>query len=554
VRRFFSSRLGQSLVAFRDVYANRDIRNVQLGFAGSVTGMYAYTIAVAVFAYEHGGVTAVGVFAFVRLGAAAVVAPVAASLSDRYRREHVMLASDLLRVATVGTSAAVTAAHGPAAIVYVVATVTTIVGTVFRPAAAAMLPTLARTPEELTAANVSASTIDSVASFVGPAIGAVLLTAGGPATVFAFTTLTFIWSSSCVVRIHAPAPAPEEITARPETDRREELLAGVRAIRREPRLRLLIGLYGAQTFVAGALGVLLVVTAFRLLSIGSSGVGILEAASGVGSIVGAGVMLVLVGRNKLARDLATGLVLWGAPLILVGLVPNIAVALLAWGIVGLGNSFVDIAAITLIQRAAPVAVAARVFGVLESAAVGGIALGSLLAPILVGVAGPRLALVITGAILPALVLGTWRQLRRIDEAAGVDGEIIGALRGVPFLAPLPLATLEFLGARVARVELATGSVLFHRGEEGDRFYILTSGTLAIGLPEGVKREDAPGYVGEIALLRDVPRTATVEAETACELWALERADFLAVVSGNAGSTGVAQDVVAGRLGVVPGAA
>lgn len=556
MRAFLASRFGDSLDAFRDVWANRDIRNVQLGFAGSVLGMYAYVIAVAVYAYEHGGATAVGVFAFVRLGAAALIAPLAASLSDRYRRERVMLASDLLRVLTVGTCAVVAALHGPPAVVYVVATVTAVFGTVFRPAATAMLPTLARSPEELTAANVSASTIDSVASFAGPAIGAALLAAGGPATVFGLTTLTFAWSATCVVRIHAPppAPAPPEGEAKPEIDRRAELLAGVRAIRHEPRLRLLIGLYGAQMFVCGAVGVLLIVTALRLLGVGSAGAGLLEAASGIGSIIGAGLMLALVVRNRLARNLAWGLVLWGAPLVVVGLVPNIAVALLAWALIGLGNSFVDIAAITLLQRAAPRAAAARVFGVLETSMVGGLALGSLAAPIIVGLAGARLALVIVGALLPVLVLLTWSRLRRIDEGAGADEKLIAALRGVPFLAPLPLATLEYLAKRLGKVDLPAGTTLFERGDHGDRFYILTSGTLEIGLEEGAKREDAPASVGEIALLRDVPRTATVAAATDVELWALERDDFLAAVTGHTTSSGIAQDLVSTRVNVVPGPA
>jgi len=120
---------------------------------------------------------------------------------------------------------------------------------------------------------------------------------------------------------------------------------------------------------------------------------------------------------------------------------------------------------------------------------------------------------------------------------------------VPFLAPLPLASLEFLAKRVAKVELPAGQPLFAQGDHGDRFYVLTSGTVEIALADGPKREEAPAFIGEIALLHDVPRTATVEAATACELWALERDDFLAAVTGHAGSSGIAQDVVAGRLGL-----
>ena len=547
-----TARVSQSLDAFRGVFANRDIRRVQLAFAGSVTGSYAYSIAIAVFAYEHGGVTAVGALTAVRLATAAAVAPFAASLADRHRREHVMLASDLVRVATVATAAVAAHLHWSAFVVYAMAILTTTAGTVFRPAEAALLPTIARTPDELTAANVSSSTIDSVGSFVGPALGAFLLAISSPSLVFAVTAAAFAWSASLIVRVRSPrlpAAAGEE-----PDEHRHGMLGGVHAIRREPRLRLLIGLYGAQAFVAGALSVLVVVTALRLLDLGSAGVGVLEAASGVGSILGAGVMLALLARKRLGEDLALGIFLWGAPLIVLGLLVNTAVAVLALGLVGLGNTLVDVSAITLLQRTAPPAVAARVFGVVESMVVAGMALGALLAPVFVGVAGPRGALIITGAVLPILVLLTWSKLRSIDHGAGIDERLIAALRGVPFLAPLPLATIEFLASRVAAVQLAAGSTLFHRGDAGDNFYILTSGTLQIELPDGAKREDAPAYVGEIALLRDVPRTATVEAETGCDLLALERDDFLAAVGGNSGSSGIAQDVVSARLGVVPGPA
>jgi MFS family permease len=332
------------------------------------------------------------------------------------------------------------------------------------------------------------------------------------------------------------------------------LLAGVRAIRREPRLQLLIGLYGAQLLVAGASGVLVVVVALRMLQLGSAGVGLLEAASGIGSILGAGVMLALVARKRLGANFGVGIVLWGAPLVLVGLLTNTGVAIVAWLILGLGNTLVDVSAMTLIQRATPSAVAARVFGVLESVFVGGLAVGALLAPLLVNTAGPRTALIVTGALLPALAILAWRQLRSVDEGAQVDEGTLAVLRGVPFLSPLPLQTLERLAGQVEALPLPAGATLFHRGDHGDRFYVLTHGMLAVELPDGVKREEAPAYVGEIALLHDVPRTATVRAESDSELLALGRDVFLAAVTGHATSRGIAQDLVAARVGIAPGAA
>lgn len=533
----------ESLGALRAVFANRALRRVELAFAGSAVGMYAATIAVSVYAFRHGGATAVGVFLFVRLGLASAVAPLAASFADRYRRERVMLASDLARVVTVGGSAAAAYAGVPAA-VYVLATLSTVFGSVFKPAESSILPALARTPEELTAANLCSSTFDSIGSFIGPALGALLLVFGGPATVFVLVAATFAWSASFIVRVHAP-----ERIATVEAEEESGfagLAGGFRAVAEEPRLRLLLGFYGAQALVAGAYGVLVIVVALDLLGMGNSGVGVLEAVSGVGSIAGAGLALLLIARARLAADLSLGVVLWGAPLILIGVFPHVWLAVVAVGIVGLGNTIVDVSAMTLLQRSTPEQVAGRVFGLLESVLIGSLALGALAAPLLVHFAGARWAVVAVGALLPVVSALGRRQLTAIDEGARVPAEQLAALRAVAFLAFLPLREQEALAAAMTRVEVAAGQTLFERGDEGDRFYILTTGELAVELPEGPKLEQAPSYVGEIALLRDVPRTASVRARTDATLWALERDDFLAAVSGHVRSSTAAEAVVASR--------
>jgi MFS family permease len=530
------------------VFANPSLKWVQLAYAGAAAGSYAYAVAVGVYAYRHGGATAVGLFMSIRLGIAAAIAPLAASVADRYPRERVMLASDLGRVAAVA-AAAVAAFAGVPLAVYALAVLSTIFGTVFRPAESALLPTLARSPEELAAANVSSSTFDSVGSFVGPALAALLLSVTTTGAVFIFVALTFAWSASCIARVRAPS-LPAGTEASEEEEHLSGLAGGLRAIRGEPRLRLLIGLYGAQCLVAGALGVLVIVIALDLLSIGNAGVGLLEAACGVGSIVGAAVALALVARKRLAADLALGIVLWGAPLALVGAVPTLAVAMVALAVVGVGNTLVDISAMTLLQRTAPGEAAARVFGVLESVIVGGLALGALIAPALVATLGARGALIAVGAFLPVVAALRWRGLSLIDDGATVHPERLAAIESVPFLAMLPQATREGLASRLERVQVPAGAVLFERGDHGDRFYVLADGTMEIALPVGTKREQAPAYLGEIALLRDVPRTATVQAVSDAVLWSLERREFLDAVRGNARSQTSADTVAFARLGAV----
>ncbi len=528
------------------VYANPDLRRVQFASAGTSIGQFAYGVAIAVYAYEQGGATAVGVVTAIRQVIAALIAPFAASLGDRFPRERVMLASDLGRVVTVGVTTYLVTQHSPALAVYVVATLSTVLGTVFRPAEASLIPVLARTPEELTAANVSASTFDSLGIFAGPAIAAFLLAIGGPAAAFGFVALTFAWSAYFIARVRSPAVA--ETPDMPHEGRLATFTAGFRAIAREPRLRLLIGLYGAQCVVAGALGVFVVAIALQLLGLGTAGVGVLQAACGVGALLGAAVSLSLVGRARVATDFAIGLVIWGLPLLLVGAVPTAVIAALALGVVGLANTMVDISAMTLLQRAAPPDVSARIFGCLESVIVGSFALGALIAPALIATLGVRGALITMGSLLPVLSIVRWRSLERIDQGAEVPEERLAALRTVPFLAALPAQTLEYLGERLAEIPLAAGQTLFEQGDHGDRFYLLHEGTLEIHLPGETKLEEAPAYVGEIALLRDVPRTATVRARTSAALWALEREDFLDAVTSNGRSLASADAISFARLG------
>jgi hypothetical protein len=327
-----------------------------------------------------------------------------------------------------------------------------------------------------------------------------------------------------------------------------EALAGFRAVLADRNLRVIMGLFGAQTVVAGAMGVLVVVTALRLLDLGTAGVGWLYAATGVGGIIGAAVTMVLVGRKRLAGDFGIGLLLWGVPFLVMGVWPNAVVALLMLGVLGIGNTLVDVSGLTLLQRNAPEAVRSRVFGVFESMVAATIGLGAILAPLLIAIAGIRVALVATGLFLPILAGLLWRRLVSLDAGDPVH---LDRLRRLPLFAPLPPQTLERLARSLEPVHLAAGAVLFNAGDEGDRFYVIDSGELAVELATGTKTEGPGRWVGEIALLRDVPRTATVRAVTDADLLALDRDEFLAAVTGHAPAHAAANEIVGERLALSP---
>ena len=246
-----AQQLLESLRAFTLTFRNRELRSLQLAGIGSTLGTWAYLVALAVYAYQAGGARAVGLIAFVRWGLAAGVAPWLALVADRVSRRRVMLAADLTRVALAAGMAALAALGGPSLAVYALAVFVSIVSTAFPPAQAALLPSLATTPEELTSANVAMSTIASVGFLVGPAIGGVVLAVSGPSAVFAVTAGTFLWSALCVLQVRSdPRPKAEGDAAALLDD----LLAGFRAIVSAPALRIVIGLTDRARELLGNLG------------------------------------------------------------------------------------------------------------------------------------------------------------------------------------------------------------------------------------------------------------------------------------------------------------
>src|SRR5512133_1940825 len=544
--RRFLGHLRESGTAFRAVFANRGLRRIQLAWAGSIMGTWAYGIAVVVYAYEQGGATAVGVVTMVRWLAAAVASPFAALLGDRYDRRWVMVGSDLVRAALIGAAALAVSADAPPLVVYALASLVGVAATPFRPAQAALTPTLAETPEQLTAANVTASSIESVGIFGGPALGGLLLVAAGPATVFAVTTATLVWSAVLVAGIpvaHAARAAREPVSIG------DELLAGFRTIAAERRTRVLVALFSAQTFVDGMLNVLIVVVALKLLDTGQAGVGFLNSAVGVGGLLGALAAAALVGRGKLAADFGVGIFIWGLPIAFVAIWPNQIFALVLLGVVGIGNTLVDVSGMTLLQRAAPEDVLARVFGVLESLLLVTPALGAVVAPLLLNWLGTRGALIVAGALLPLLIVPAWPALTAIDRAARVPVERLKLLRSNPIFAPLPESTLEQVATSLDEVRVPAGHEVVRQGEAGDRFYLVEQGTLDVSVDGRPGQRLGPGdSFGEIALLRDVPRTATVTARSDTVLYALERNEFLSAVTGFGPSLSAAEGVIGMRLG------
>lgn len=535
----------QPLLALADVFRQPALRRIELSWTGFYLGDWLHTIPVMVLAYRHGGAATLGVVTLVRMLPGALFVPVGALLADRYPRERVLLGVHLVRAAAMTVAAAVLFAGGPILAVYASAVVAALPWTSFRPSYWALLPFLARDPRELVAANASSTTLESLATVAGPLLAGVLIATTRPAVPFAIAAGIFVWSALLVARVR---PRVVRRSAGPPPRLGRDSLAGFGLVARRPDTRLLIGLFAAQTFVRGLFAVMLTIVSIRLLGLGGSGLGYLNAIIGVGGFAGAIAAFAFVGSRRLAVTAALALALWGLPIALIGLWPRAAFALVCVALVGVAKSALDLAGHTLLQRTVEDELRGRVFGVRESLALATAAVAGVIVPLLVHAVGLRAALVVTGVILPVLGLLFFRRLRDVERRVDVPEREYAIVASLSLFAPLPLPTLERLASRLVPARAAAGETIVRQGDEGDRFYVIVAGEVEVTHDGQRVAVLGPGDVfGEIALLRDVPRTATVQAPTDVELYTLDRATFVDALAGDDAGGGLAAGLVDRRL-------
>jgi MFS family permease len=531
--------------ALEDVAHSRPLRKAQFSFAAMWAGESAFMVALAVVAFDNGGVAAVGAVTAARMALAALLAPFLATMADRVRRERVLVCVGVVRAAMLGCTAVVTAAGGPVAATYCFAVVATVAMTLFRPAHSALLPALAKSPQELTSSNAVRGMLDSLATLGGPVAAAVLLAASGPTAVFAACSGASLLAGVVVFTLPYDAP-PRAATG----GGGREMLQGFTTIAADRELGLITKLGVVQTFTRGCLSVFAVVVAIDLLHTGDPGVGVLNAAVGAGGVLGSIFAFGVVRRGGLATWFGLGIALFGAPLALIGVVPERVAAIVLLGLVGIGNALIDVGGFTMLARLADETVLARMFAGFEAILTLGVAAGGLLAPLVIELLGIRLALLAIGLMAPLAVAASWPALRRLDARMVVRDADIETLRGVRMLRALPAATIEQLAARLEHAEFLPRQTVFQQGAPGECFYIVEAGQAEVVRDGRIIAMLGHGdCFGEIALLRDQLRTATVRASPDATMRAsvLQRNTFLTAVTGYPASSAAGEEVVAARL-------
>ncbi len=545
---------------------NGRIRRAVLAFLAFNTVEMATWTTILVYAYAATGPASVGLVAVAQLLPSAVAAPVLAGIGDRFPRAQVLLGWFVVQALAILAVAAAIFLDGSPILVYVLSGVATVTLTQTRPIVSSLLPELADTPDELTAGNALCSMSTGLGGFIGPLAVGVILAVADPGAAFLAAGLTLFAGAGLLVglRPHPVDEMPfsrartregvgepvviEPVVIEPVGPDPRAILGGLREVARDPDLLVVMALLAGQLVIFGGLEVLLVLLAIDLLGIGESGAGYLIGALGLGAILGGAAAFALVGRRRLTPWLGVAAVIVGLPVALIGVAPGAGSAAILLVVSGIGFAILEVAGQTLLQRITPDAVRARVFGILEGLLLVGEALGSAIVPPIALVLGLQNTAIALGLLLPLLATLAVVRFGRIDARVAIPTAELRALARVQMLRPLGPAALESLARHLVRVAVPAGTAVIREGDPGDRWYLVRDGRFTVTQAGHRLRELGTGDAfGEIALLRNIPRTATVEATTDGMLWALNRHEFLAGVTGSPAALVEAERVVVGHL-------
>lgn len=511
----------------------RGNRNLQLLFGGQVVssfGDWLYVLALGILAYEiTGSATVVAVLTFARLLPYAVLLPLSGILADRGNRKALMVTADLGRGACMFGLLFV-ASEETLWIAYPLVFLATVFSSLFQPAMSSVLPALVGDEEKLIQANSIWAQMDSVAFVLGPALGGVLALLGAPELAFAINGATFLASAATLLLVRIP---PRETPETAEDEQEEgwlsETLAGFRFLFRENEgvLAALTVAFVGLTFVGGGIWTLILVLSDEAFGLGTEGSGFLNSVYGAGGVVGGLAAGYLASRLRLGPAVIWSIAAGGVVVILLGISPAGVLPFVILFVVGVFDIVVDVNGTTIIQTGTPEELLGRVFGAFEGILILAMLAGALIVGPLIELLGARATTVVFAVVALAIFLACLPRLRKLDSVLGARMFV----RKVPVLSGLSHAVLEDLASRITLEKVPGGTTVVSQGEVGDRLYIVKEGEAEVVArgDDGEEKELAElsksDYFGEIALLRDVPRTATVRAKGPLELYSLDREDF-----------------------------
>jgi len=511
----------------RQALRNPDLRRVLAAYLLFNVAEWATYIGLLVWGYGVGGVRGSSAIALVQLVPAALLAAPAAALLGRLPRGRALAvgyAAQTIGFLAVGVALVTDA---PVVVVGITAAVSSVTVTLTRPTNNALLPEISRTTGDLTAGNAASGSLEALATFLGPLTSGLLVAVWGPGGVLLVMGACSAVGVLLTARLVTTAPRRRVVRRAPGS----RANGALGTVLRNPAARLMSLLIAAEYALVGMMDILLVVFALDVLGMSDAGPGILNSAIGVGGVAGAALTFILIGRPRLAGPLVLGASCAGLAFALAGQTGAAVVALLLVAVSGAGKLFYDVASRTFSQRLLPDHQLIAMFGLQEAFMMTGLALGTVAAPALVELVGAQGAFIAAGCFLPLVAVASYRTLRRLDAESAVPADVLALLLQVPILAVLAPRIVERMARDARAREVPAEKSVVRQGDVGTRFYVIASGRVSVDIDGSVIRELGPGdWFGEIALLRDVPRTASITANTDVSLWEVDRESFLASVT------------------------
>jgi CRP-like cAMP-binding protein/predicted MFS family arabinose efflux permease len=520
---------------YRSALRSRDLRLLLGSQLISSSGSWAYSVALAVLLWERTHSTAwVAAGALGRFVPSLIFSPYGGVIAERFERIRLMVRVNLAQLVVQLGLAVVAWREGPVIVAVVLAASTSLMNCIYNPAVAAVIPQVTR-EDDLAAANALNAAIDNLVIILGPAVGAVLLLAAGPALAILVNAVTFAVAAVLVGRIRVRS-RPSDVTEGGSAGPLRQVADGFRAVMSSSTAAVFVAFSVLASFVYGTDTVLFVPISNSQLGTGADGYGYLLAGLGVGGVAGAALVNRLAASRRLAPAIFGGIAVYCLPTALLVVVHQPVIAFILQVVRGAGTLVVDTLAITALQRSAPKEMVARVFGVFFALVLGAISLGALITPWVLD-AGLHTTMLIYGLGIPALCVLTLPRLLAMDRVAAANAAAlaprVAILERLDLFAAASRASLERLAAAATETRVLAGTAVVTEGEEADAFYAVEDGTLEVtavgergGAPVSLRTLRAGTYFGEIGLLAHIPRTASVTAVTDCALLRIEGSDFL----------------------------
>jgi MFS family permease len=504
-------------------------------------------VAMLVYAYSRGGATATGVVSLALLIPTALFAPLAGPLIDRFGASRVLVGAYSGQSVMMAATAVSLLSGAPPLANYTLGALTAMLLVVTHPAHAVVSPGIVHTAEELVALNALTGWILSVGLVLAPAGAGLILAVSTPGAVYAAGSACLVIATLLVATLRELVPPLASDADTPTRSAIRQLDEGARALAHTTAPREVVIMLGATFLMVGALDVLVVVLAVGTLDIGESGAGYLAAAHGAGAVLGALTSLKLVGRTRLVPVMLGASLVAASAFVALGLEISVVAAFIVAAVTGVSRSLLEVSGQTLLQRVTSTQLLARVFAFKEGLAMAAWGVGSVLVPIVIAVVDIRGALLFTGAIVPIVVVLRLRPLLAADASATIPTVRIALLRSLAIFRSLPVPALEGVAQNASDLAVPAGRTIVRLGEPGDCYYAIADGTVEVSRNDVFINTLGRGDgFGEIALVHDVPRTATVRALIDTRLIVIDREPFLVALTGHAPTSEKAQRIATER--------